>query len=184
MVLCRSSTGSWTNYAIQGIVLGGILTARALSRAIDRRLPVFSMIPAAVALVLVLRIVVADVLILRDERRLEYRRLELVFRILGNDRRDFFFVDNPGANRVHGRVDLVYDPWLYPVFEVSGGAERRSTWLGPILGSGSVRYVISRTDSPRIDGVSQTLPKLGYRATSRINELNVWEHVSTQNRHN
>ncbi len=184
VVLCRSSTGSWTNYAIQGIVLGGILTARALSRALDRRPPAFSLIPAAVALVLVLRIVVADVLILRDERRLEYRRFDLVFRILGNDRRDFFFVDNPGVNRVHGRVDLVYDPWLYPVFEVSGGAQRRSTWLGPILESGAVRYVISRTDSPRIDGVAQTLPELGYRVTSQINQLNVWEHASSRNRHN
>ena len=41
-----------------------------------------------------------------------------------------FFVDRPGFNRVHGRADLVYDPWLYPVFESIKLAEPRSAWLG------------------------------------------------------
>ena len=35
-----------------------------------------------------------------------------------------FFADRPGLNRVHGRADLVYDPWLYPVFESTAWPSR------------------------------------------------------------
>jgi hypothetical protein len=49
-----------------------------------------------------------------------------------------FVVDCPGMNRLHGRLDLVYDEWLYPVFETMGlagpqylssGDPARSLWV-------------------------------------------------------
>ena len=52
---------------------------------------------------------------------------------------ELFFVDRPGDNRVHGRLDLVYDPWLYPVFESIGLAEPRSAWLARALETGPVQ---------------------------------------------
>ena len=63
----------------------------------------------------------------------------------GGDPREIFFVSRPDANLALGRPDLVYDDWLYPVFETLGLAERRSAWLGRALESGSVRYVAQRS---------------------------------------
>src|SRR5262249_50518667 len=74
-----------------------------------------------------------------------------------------FFVDRPGLNRVYGRRGLVYDAWLYPVFEHFRQAELRSRWLGRALASGSIHVVVNPTDSPRIDGLATTLPALGFR---------------------
>ena len=53
----------------------------------------------------------------------------------------FFFLERPGINRVNGRLELVYDDWLYPVFESLHLAEPRSGWLG--LRSDPARYVRS-----------------------------------------
>ncbi len=71
---------------------------------------------------------------------------------------EFFFVGRPGQNRLDGRLDLVYDDWLYPVFESLRLAEPRSAWLAHALGSGgSVRYVVTASDSPQIDGLGDSL---------------------------
>ena len=85
-----------------------------------------------------------------------------------------FFVDRPGFNRVHGRAELVYDPWLYPVFESIKLAEPRSAWLGRATASGPVRVVVVSSPALRIDGVSQTLPELGYAVHGRIGPWFVW----------
>ena len=76
---------------------------------------------------------------------------------------EIFFVDLPGANRVHGRIDLVYDPWLYPVFESIGLAEPRSIWLEQALATGPVRVVATTSSRTEIDGLKRTLPELGYQ---------------------
>ena len=174
--LCLSSTGAWTNYAIQAVVIACVLAARALSRALDRAPSMPWLIPVAVAPLMVLGLVYADILLDHHLRSIEHSRYALVFQTLGHDRRAYFFVDKPGVNRVHGNPSLVYDYWLYPVFEITNQAQRRSSWLGPILGSGVIRYVVATTDSPKIDGLVQTLPELAYHPANRIGDLYVWEH--------
>ncbi len=46
---------------------------------------------------------------------------------------DLYFAADPGRNRQYGRTDLVFDHWLYPVFESVHGAEPRSSWLRSAL---------------------------------------------------
>ena len=59
--------------------------------------------------------------------------LERIYEHLEQPRSSYFFTDHPGFNRLNGRLELVYDDWLYPVFESLGLAEPRSPWLGPAL---------------------------------------------------
>ena len=66
---------------------------------------------------------------------------------------------------MNGRLDLVYDDWLYPVFESIHQAEPRSVWLHRALTSGAIRYVVNASDSPKIDGLGDTLR---LSATSKI----------------
>ena len=49
---------------------------------------------------------------------------------LGRPRACYYFTDRPGLNRLDGRLELVHDNWLYPVFESLRLAEPRSAWLG------------------------------------------------------
>ncbi len=174
--LCLSSKGAWTNYAIQAVVIACVLTARTVSRAVDRAPSRLWLLPISVAPLMVLSLVHADITFDHEDRTIEHARFALVFQTLGHDRRAYFFVDKPGMNRVHGNPSLVYDYWLYPVFEIANQAQRRSAWLTPILGSGAVRYVVAENDSPRIDGLVHTLPELGYHPSNRIGDLYVWEH--------
>jgi hypothetical protein len=96
---------------------------------------------------------------------------------------EIFFVDMPGANRLHGRLDLVYDPWLYPVFESIGLAEPRSIWLAQALSTGPVRVVVSTSDRPSIDGLEGTLSALGYEDPIRVADYFIWKRrVTAQER--
>ena len=52
---------------------------------------------------------------------------------------EVFFVDLPGLNRLHGRIDLVYDPWLYPVFE-----DRSRRTAINLVGTGSCYWTGAR----------------------------------------
>ena len=54
LVLCELSTGAWLNYAIQAVVFGAILTARAASRAVDSSPSLRVRWPVAVAVLSVL----------------------------------------------------------------------------------------------------------------------------------
>jgi hypothetical protein len=85
-----------------------------------------------------------------------------------------FFVDLPGANRVHGRRGLVYDPWLYPVFESIDQAEPRSVWLEEKLAAGVTRYVATISSHTKVDGVKRTLPELGYSRSGRVGSYFLW----------
>jgi hypothetical protein len=78
-------------------------------------------------------------------------------------------------NRLNGRLDLVYDAWLYPVFEAIGLAQPRSIWLERALTDGSVQYVITTAPEPHIDGISQRLPGLGYFPKYQIGPFYAWE---------
>ena len=83
-------------------------------------------------------------------------------------------MNRPGENRLNGRVDLVYDDWLYPVFETLGLAEPCAAWLTRALVSGPIRVVVTTSDRPRVDGVGPTLLRLRYRPRMHVGPYFVW----------
>jgi hypothetical protein len=87
-------------------------------------------------------------------------------------------VGRPGENRLHGRIELVYDDWLYPVFESIHRAEPRSVWLRRALDRGPIHFVVNTSDSPRIDGIGTSLKALGYRPRIQVGPFWVWERSS------
>ena len=105
-----------------------------------------------------------------SRRQVERAGLVRVLKLLRRPPTEIFFVDLPGANRLHGRLDLVYDPWLYPVFESIGLAEPRSIWLEQAISTGPVRVVVSTTKQPSIDGLERTLSELGYEDAIRVGD--------------
>ena len=84
------------------------------------------------------------------------------------DKESYFFASRPGINRVNGRLELVYDDWLYPVFESAGFAELRSRWLGRALAKGPVRVVVKGSEGPVLEGTAIDLRLLGYRPNSKL----------------
>jgi hypothetical protein len=173
-VLGRLSTGAWYNYAIQAVVIACIVTGRALARAVKEAPSWYSLIPVALAVLAVPAFAFTDVTEIVAKRRADRAQVARVLEYVQRPATEIFFVDLPGANRVHGRVDLVYDPWLYPVFESIGLAEARSMWLEKALEAGPVRAVVTASSRPEIDGLSRTLPELGYRAPKRVGAFLVW----------
>jgi hypothetical protein len=173
-VLCRLSTGAWYNYAIQGVLFACVLAARALARAFEGARSSRALLAAALAAVAVPAFAFTDVKEVLAKRRADRRAVERLFEKVGTPFSEIFFVDRPGDNRVYGRLDLVYDPWLYPVFESIGLAEPRSVWLAHALSVGPIRVVVAPSPRPAIDGVAQTLPELGYRLSFRSGPFFVW----------
>jgi hypothetical protein len=180
--LCLASTGAWVNYAIQGIVFAAILAGRSLSRACDAARLRTSLIPIAIATLAVLCVELKEAYITFHRMRAERLRAELVLRSMKEPTSNVYFVGEPGKNRVYGRADLVFDHWLYPVFESVHLAEPRSSWLRNALTDGSVRFVVTTSQDPRIDGLDQSLTALGYRARFEIASLYVWEQVRAPRR--
>ena len=107
--------------------------------------------------------------------RVERLSAELVVAGLKAPVSEFYFVGDPGKNRQYGRIDLVFDHWLYPVFESVHAAEPRSIWLRRALTDGSVRFVITTSQDPWVDGVEEPLTQLGYTRRFLIASLYVWE---------
>ena len=174
MILWRLSTGGWYNYALQALVLACVLTARALSRAIDGAASWRPLIPAALAALAVPAYAFTDATQVLGKRAAESTALARVLANVQRSSTEIFFVDLPGANRVHGRIDLVYDSWLYPVFESIGFAEPRSIWLDEALATGPVRVVATTSRRGEIDGLKRTLPDLGYSLSKRVGPYFVW----------
>jgi hypothetical protein len=112
-----------------------------------------------------------------SRRYVENVAKEIIFDRMKTPREQFFFVDRPGDNRLNGRPDLVYDDWLYPVFESVKMAEPRSIWLLARLTRGSVRCVVNTSDKPQIPGLSETLPELGFMRRIQVGPFFVWERV-------
>ena len=140
--------------------------------------------PIALAAVVVLIGVSGDAVTTFDRRRFEQAALDHVFERLGRPPTNrFFFVARPGHNRVYGRLDLVYDDWLYPVFESIHQAEPRSSWLRRALASDSIGFVVTTSDSPKIDGLGETLPRLGYVSDFKIGPFYVWKHFRSSRPH-
>jgi hypothetical protein len=168
VLLSRASSGAWINYGIPATVFIATLAARTLSHALDAgasRLAASSTVLAAAVVLL------ASVKGL-NEARWDALVADTLNRSLSNHiklpRSSYFFTGRPGFNRDDGRLELVYDDWLYPVFESSGLAEPRSRWLRRALASGPVRVVVKGTEGPMIDGTSIDLRPLGYRPDAKL----------------
>ncbi len=173
-VLFERSTGAWFNYAIQAVVFGSILTARAVSRAADA-LPSFRIFwPIVVAVLCVLVSAFDHVFDSEMEIRRDEAALNLMFEHLKLPPSAFFFIDRPGFNRVNGRLDLVYDDWLYPVFESLHLAESRSGWLGQALRARRLRAVVASSQAGEIEGTGLDLSRFGYHPEIRFGPFFVW----------
>jgi hypothetical protein len=175
VVLCRVSTGAWVNYAIQAVIFASILTSRALARAFASAASTRALLPIALAALNVLSGPLQFVYPALGNRHVDHLAKEMIFDLMKRPRQEFFFVDRPGDNRLHGRFDLVYDDWLYPVFESIDLAEPRSGWLLLRLTSGSVRFVVNTSDNRQVPGISETLPELGFAARIQVGPFFVWE---------
>ena len=173
-VLFYMSTGSWKNYAIQSVVFGAILTARAASRLVETPPSSRILWPTALALATVLVSVfnhVFDSEILMIGERAAVRG---IFEAVRQPPSAFVFLDRPGFNRVGGRFDLVYDDWLYPVFESMHRAEPRSGWLSMALRDRRVRVVVSTYPASRIEGTGLDLRTFGFRSDIQVGPFFVW----------
>jgi Dolichyl-phosphate-mannose-protein mannosyltransferase len=172
--LFRLSTGAWYNYAVQAMIFASVIAARALARAVDRPRMMRTVLGVSLAAVAVPAFALTDVKEILARRRVEGFLIQKLFERMGARPDAIFFVDRPGFNRVHGRADLVYDPWLYPVFESVKLAEPRSAWLARAIKNGPVRVVVMSSPELGIEGVNETLPVLGCGLRMRIGPWFVW----------
>jgi hypothetical protein len=176
MVLFQASAGAWSNYAIQAAVFAGVLTARAAERTAAASPSRRVWLPVALAVLGVLASSFNDLFDVGLRIATERAAAKRIFVHLRQSPSTFFFSNRPGFNRVDGRLELVYDDWLYPVFESLGLAEPRSRWLRRALTSGPVRAIVTSSPRPRIDGIPQDLRAFGYRPNIRVGPF----YVSTR----
>jgi hypothetical protein len=174
-VLSRQSTGAWYNYALQAAIFAAVLSARAVWRAFETARAARTLVAVLIAALAVPLFAFTDATAVANRKRVEGALLDRVVQRLKRPGSEIFFIDRPGDNRVRGRIDLVYDQWLYPVFETIGLAEPRSVWLGRALSAGPVRAVVTASSSAAIDGIPRSLPALGYRLSFRTGPFWVWE---------
>jgi hypothetical protein len=178
LFLSRASAGAWINYGIQLVVFASILTGRALARSCERSPgAVRSALIGVAALVLMIGVFVDT----RRSIRTSYEDQLSVAAILKQIARpgsEFFFVNRPGLNRQHGLLTLAYDDWLFPVFEAKHLAQPRSIWLRRALTSGEIRFVVTLSDSPKIDGLGPKLTDLGYAPGYKIGtRCYIWKRL-------
>lgn len=175
LMLYCASTGAWFNYAIQAVVFLAVLTGRALGRILEMRPPFRSQALIAAAALVCLGNAASAIRNTELERRIDRQALEALLQHERCAASAVFVVDRPGLNRRSGRLDLVYDEWLYPVFETLGLAEPRAIWLVRILTSGNVRYVVNTSEAPGLDGIPQPLRQMGYFPKLKVGPFFVWE---------
>jgi hypothetical protein len=174
VLLCRSSSGAWINYGIPASILAAVLAARSLAGAEDAMPRLGRAISAAAALA-VLASVLMDAKVEVNRRRAEHADLARVFGATRLPPSACFFADRPGLNRLSGRLEWVYDDWLYPAFESLKLAEPRARWLRPMLGpSAAMRAVVLESDGDRVDGIPESLPALGFEPAGRVGPFRVW----------
>jgi hypothetical protein len=177
VALARTSTGAWVNYALEAAALVSVICARALARRCDEGLRP----GASASIVLAALVVLAGTSFSTYEdllrRRNDRLAMEQIVQAVGRPATEFFFVGRPGWNRVHGHVELVYDDWLYPVFESIHLAEPRSSWLRLALASREIRFVVTPSDSPEIEGLGRTLNQLGFVQSIQLGPHFVWERI-------
>jgi hypothetical protein len=177
-ILGWMSTGAWLNYGIQAVVFASILAGRGLARALEQTHLLRQAVPIALAAPVVLIGVCGAAVTTTRLRNAEQTALAQIFDRARRPSTEFFFVDRPGQNRLRGRLDLVYDEWLYPVFESIHQAEPRSIWLERALTSKTVSVVVHTSESPSIDGLAKPLTRLGYAYDFRVGSFFVWRRLS------
>jgi hypothetical protein len=178
--LCRASTGAWLNYGIPTILMASVLLGRALDRALVQPRLVSPYPPPrlgwlALAAIAPLVSSVSLIQYVVSQRELERIERNFVLAKMACPPSEVFFVDRPGANRRNGRLDLVYDHWLYPVFETIHLAEPRSSWLAAKLANGSINLVVNTSDHDGIDRVTPSLSRLGFVKRIKVGQYFVWE---------
>jgi hypothetical protein len=175
------STGAWFNYSIQATVLLAVLVARATARAVDSfstsSLPAIPLLLAALIGVVTLAL---DIEKTRAMRAIDDLAIELVLKNINRNHSEIYFVDNPGANRLHGNQAMVHDAWLYPIFEASRLAEPRAVWLERALTIGPIRAVVNSADKTRIDDLKPTLYSMGFVPDVNVGPFYVWLRPSTR----
>jgi len=176
-ILGRASTGAWVNYGIQSVVFAAILTARALDRACDLVSSSRAVLPFVLAALVVPCNVISGARTIADFRIYERTALERIFENYRCPTSEFFFVGRPGANRVYGHPALVYDDWLYPVFESIHLAEPRSVWLTRALTADGINYVVTTSESTTIDGLGRSFHDLAYYRGIQVGPFLVWERA-------
>jgi hypothetical protein len=174
-LLSRGSSGAWSNYAIQSVVFACVVTARALARACEGTPGVRQKLALAVAAGTVLAASLLGVSEDLRRRLVERAEVDQIVSRIHRPRAEFFFMDSPGLNRTGGRLDLVYDEWLYPVFESLGLAEPRSLWIPRALRSPPATVVVTTSESPGIGAQGPTLGALGYHRAFEVGRFYVWE---------
>lgn len=168
IVLSRVSTGAWHNYAIPATVFASAVASRGLARATMFKLSSPAALPALFASLVVLVSCVSGVQQAREEDRVIQGLARALEDYLRRPRSAYFFAGRPGLNRTGGRLDLVYDDWLYPVFESLGLAENPSRWLHPALASGTVRVIVNNSARPVLEGTTLDLRRMGYHADAKM----------------
>ena len=134
------------NYAIQAIVFGSILTARAVDRARDLVASTRASLPFILAAAIVCCNVINSARETASNRLYGQMALARIFENYRRPTSEFFFVSKPGDNRFYGQPALVYDDWLYPVFESIHLAEPRSIWLSRALAKDGINYVVATSE--------------------------------------
>jgi hypothetical protein len=143
-------------------------------------LPAQAVFAVALAVLAVPAFALTDASEIVARRRQESSLVRRLFERTDANPGSVFFADRPGLNRVHGRADLVYDPWLYPVFEGMGLAEPRSVWLARALETGPVWVIVTSTPQTQIEGIPLGLPELGYALRMRLGPWLVWTRKPRQ----
>lgn len=175
VVLSRANTGAWLNYAIQAIVFGSILTARAVDRARDLVASTRASLPFILGAAIVCCNVINSATETAGNRLYGQMALARIFENYGRPTSEFFFVSRPGDNRLYGQPALVYDDWLYPVFESIHLAEPRSIWLSRALAKDGINYIVATSESTTIDGLGRSMCELGYHRGIQVGTFVVWE---------
>jgi hypothetical protein len=182
IVLSRLSDGAWVNYAIGAMVFAVVLSARALSSALEE--PPWPWI-ALVTVLTAIAVPATVCMSIKSEasrRRGENAGVARLLQTVGGRPSQYFFAERPAFNRMAGEVDLVYDDWLYPVFEAAGLAESRSEWLGRAVVDHRVRFVVTTADISRIPGMDMVRPTYRFRAVGAFGPFRIFEIVIAPDR--
>jgi hypothetical protein len=175
VILGRASTGAWVNYGIQAGVFASILTARALDRVCDLVPSTRALLPFVLASVAVICNVISDATTMTIDRRYDQAALARIIEHYRRPTSEFFYLGRPGDNRLYGQQSLVYDDWLYPVFESIHLAEPRSAWLTRALAADGINYVVTTSESTTIEGLGRSFRALGYHRGIKVGTFLVWE---------
>jgi hypothetical protein len=175
VILSRASNGAWVNYGIQAVIFASILTARALDRACDLVPSTRALLSFVLASLAVIGSVIREAATTAIDRRYDQGALARIFEHYRRPTSEFFFLGRPGDNRVYGKQSLVYDDWLYPVFESIHLAEPRSAWLTQALVADGISYIVTTSESTTIEGLGRSFRELNYHRGIKVGTFRVWE---------